>query len=195
MPMNNLAGVRIAVLISDGFELSEFEGPVHELRQAGARVDVLAQHSKQLTEGIQGFNHLERGRKVKADRLIGESSADEYDGLLIPGGALSVDRMRESIYHTALVASFMDANKPMAVICHGGWLLGDAGVARGRTMTSWPSIRKDLERAGAIWKDQEVLQDGNLITSRKPDDVPAFTEAFITELTRQMKGHERPHAA
>ena len=186
-----LQGTRVAVLISDGFELSEFEGPVYELRQAGAQVDVLAQNSRQMMEGIQGFSHLAPGRKVKSDRLIADAAMEEYDGLLIPGGVLSVDQMRESHYHTALVTNFMESEKPIAVICHGGWVLADAGVLRGRTMTSWPGIRKDLERAGAIWKDQEVLEDGNLISSRKPEDVSAFTAVFIGQLVKHSVKNTR----
>lgn len=181
---NLLRGIRIAVLISDGFEQSEFDGPVAELKKAGAEVDVLAQYPNQLEAGIRGFHHMEPGRVVQPEKLITAVSPDEYGGLLIPGGGISVDLMRLSLPHLTFVRNFVDSGKPVAAICHAGWLLADAGVARGRTMTSWPAIRKDLERAGAIWKDREVVEDENLVTSRKPTDVPAFTKAFIALLSK-----------
>ncbi len=179
-----LAGIKVAVLISDGFEISEFEGPVAALQAAGATVEVLAQTHSQVAHGIQAISHMELRGKTKPQKALIDASPADYQALLIPGGALSCDRMRQSRLHLAFVQNFIDAHKPLAVICHGGWLLADAGVLRGRTLTSWPAIRKDLERAGAVWKDEAVVRDQNLITSRGPDDLPAFTQAFIEELEK-----------
>lgn len=194
LQLNGLKGVRIAAIISDGFEQSEFEDPVAALRAAGAEVEVLAQTPKQLSEGIQGVEHLKLGRVVHADKLIVDADPAQYDGLLIPGGAISSDQMRVSSTHLALVRNFMDSGKPIAVICHGGWLLADSGAAQGVTLTSWPAIRKDLERAGAIWKDQEVIVDRNVVSSRKPADIPAFTREFA-KLLSKISGARRVSAA
>lgn len=188
-----LIGARVAVLISDGFEQSEFDAPVWELRKHGALVHVLAQSLDQVDDGIQGMSGLDRARLVRPDKLVRDADPSAYDGLLIPGGAISVDRMRTSALHLGFVRHFMNEGKPVAVICHGAWLLADSGMAQGRTLTTWPAIRKDLERAGAIWKDAEVLQDRNLITSRKPDDLPVFTRAFLGELAKSAKA--KPRAA
>lgn len=174
----------VAVLISDGFEQSEFDEPVWELRRKGARVEVLAQEPRQLEDGIRGMKGMEPARYVKATKMIQDARPDDYDALLVPGGALSVDRMRTSHLHLSFVRNFVNEEKPIAAICHAGWLLADAGVLRGRTLTSWPAIQKDLEKAGAIWKDAEVIQDKNLITSRKPADLPAFSRVLIEELAK-----------
>jgi protease I len=170
------------VLISDGFEQSELDGPVQELKRLGAQVEILGQNQEQLTHGIQGMKSLGLAGTVKPQQLVNTAEPDDYDGLLIPGGAMSADYMRASRIHLTFLRNFMDAEKPVAAICHGPWLLADAGVAQGRTLTSWPAIHKDLERAGGIWKDEEVIQDGNLITSRNPDDVPVFTRVFAVAL-------------
>lgn len=183
-----LRGVRVAVLITDGFEQSEFDEPVWELKRAGARVEVLAQRKEQLTEGIRGMNHFEPAHIVQPDKLLTAASPEEYDGLLLPGGALNADALRVSSMHRSFVKNMMNAGKPIAVICHGGWLLADAGVLQGYTMTSWPAIQKDLERAGAVWKDAEVIEDRNLVSSRKPADVAAFSRAFIRQLSRVVPG-------
>lgn len=186
-----LSGYKVAVLISDGFEQSEYEGPVQALQSAGADVETLAQSREQIDQGIRGIHHMEPGRSVKVKRLVLDVSPDDYDGLLIPGGALSCDSMRTSQFHLAFVRSFMNADKPIAAICHAGWLLADAGVLQGHTVTSWPAIRKDLERAGAVWKDMEVIKDGNLITSRKPADVPAFAKVLIETLAQMSRRTRR----
>ena len=186
-----LKGLRIAVMIADGFEASEFEVPYETLRNAGAQVDVLVMDTDQLQSGVQGMKHLMQEIRVRGDRLLRDADPKTYQGLLIPGGALSVDQMRESPQHLAFIQNFMDAEKPVAAICHAGWLLADAGVLRGRTMTSWPSIRKDLERAGAIWKDQEVIVDRNLITSRKPADLQAFCRELTSLLIQSFGSHSQ----
>ncbi|MNY17783.1 putative cysteine protease YraA [compost metagenome] len=128
------------------------------------------------------MRHFDHGPGVKADRLLSEASMNDYHALLVPGGLASPDTMRQSEAHLTFLRAFMRANKPVALICHGPWVLADAGMAEGRRLTSWPGIRRDLERAGATWVDAEVVRDGNLVTSRKPQDIPAFADAFIETL-------------
>lgn len=178
---SGLAGRRVAVLVADGFEQAEFDGPVQALRKAGAQVEVLAPNAHHLGH-IRGVRHQEPAEGTKGDRVLTEATPDTYDALLVPGGLYSPDAMRMSKAHLAFVKAFAEAGKPMAMICHGLWLLADAEVAAGRTLTSWPGIRRDLERAGATWVDQPVVIDGALITSRKPDDVPAFSRAIVQAL-------------
>lgn len=175
----SLGGTRVAVIVADGFEQAEFDGPIKALRDAGATVVVLAPDEKHL-EHIHGVNHFEKGPGTKADRVIEGTNVDEFDALVVPGGLASPDTMRQSRAHLDLAKKFMEAGKPVAAICHGPWVLADADTLKGRTVTSWPGIRRDLERAGAHWRDDEVVVDGNLITSRKPDDVPAFSRALMS---------------
>lgn len=177
----DLSGIRVAVLVSDGFEQVEFDEPVRALRDAGADVDVLAEDEAHL-ERIRGVHHLDPAEGTRGDRLLAEADGDEYDALLVPGGAVSPDTMRQSEDHLAFVREFVSGGKPTFVICHGPWLLADAGVAEGRELTSWEGIRRDLSRAGARWQDSPVVVDGNLVTSRKPDDLPQFIEAMVGTL-------------
>jgi protease I len=176
--MAELSGKKVAVIVSDGFEQAEFDGPVQALRDAGATVEVLAQDEPHLGH-IHGVNHFEQARGTKADRLLSQAKVEEYDALLIPGGLASPDTMRQSRAHIEFTRHFVESGKPVAAICHGPWLLADSGTANGRTLTSWKGIHRDLERAGATWLDEEVVVDDNLVTSRKPDDVPAFSKALI----------------
>lgn len=173
-----LGGRKVAVLVADGFEQVELDGPVEALRRAGAVVEVIAPDSQHLGH-IKGMHHFEPGPGVTAQRAMGEVTPELYDALLVPGGLHSPDAMRQSDAHLAFVRAFLEADKPVAMICHGPWLLADSGLADGRTVTSWPAIRRDLERAGATWVDQPVVVDGNLVTSRKPDDIPAFSRAIV----------------
>jgi protease I len=186
--IRNVRGKRVAVIVADGFEQRELDAPVAALREAGVIVEVLAQDRAHLKH-IRGVNHLADAAGTKADRLVSEAKVDDYDALMIPGGAVSPDLMRQSPTHLQLTRDFVESGKPVAAICHGPWLLADAGCALGRTVTSWPGIRRDLERAGATWVDREVVVDGNLITSRKPKDVAAFASALLDLLAR---GRERP---
>lgn len=178
---SELAGFKVAVIVMDGFEQSELDGPVTALREAGATVHVLAQDEAHLKH-IIGMRHFEHGPGVKADKLLSEASMNDYDGLLVPGGLANPDAMRQSDAHLTFLRAFMRANKPVAMICHGPWVLADAELAQGRKLTSWPGIRRDMERAGATWVDKQVVRDGNLVTSRKPQDIPAFNAAFIESL-------------
>lgn len=174
-------GIRVAVLVADGFEQVEFDAPVQAMREAGMQVDVLAEDEDHL-EGIRGVNHFEEAEGTAGDRLLDEARPDDYDALLVPGGLASPDTMRQSEAHLRFVREMVRADKPTFVICHGGWLLADAGVAQGRRLTSWEGIRRDLERAGAEWVDEPVVVDGKLVTSRKPDDIPRFVDAILEEL-------------
>ena len=183
----DVRGMKVAAIVADGFEQKELDGPVEALRQEGVQVEIIAQDDKHLAH-IHGVNHFDKGPGVKGDLVIDEANPDDYDGLLVPGGAVSPDSMRQSKKHLDFVRSFMEEGKPTAVICHGPWLLADADVAKGRTLTSWPGIRRDLERAGAKWKDEVVVVDGNLVTSRKPDDIPAFSRSFLQKLEEKRSG-------
>jgi protease I len=177
MTNQSLDGRNIAVLATNGFEQSELETPVEALKAAGARVDVIS-----LEEGeIQGMQHDQVGRKVKVDRALSSVKASDYDALVLPGGVANPDKLRIDAAAVEFVRSFAQANKPIAAICHGPWTLINAEAIDGRKMTSWPSLEADLRNAGAEWVDQEVVVDRGLITSRKPNDLPAFCTQMISE--------------
>lgn len=179
MAQAKLNGRKVAMLATDGFEQSELTEPKRLLEQAGALVAVIApgDHAQ-----ITGWNHKNWGDKVKVDQSLAQATPDEFDALVLPGGVMNPDKLRQIPEAIAFVQAFSNTSKPIAAICHGPWTLINAGLVRGRKMTSWPSLRKDLENAGAQWVDQEVVADGQLITSRKPDDIPAFSSAVIEAL-------------
>lgn len=172
---NELQSKRIAIVATDGFEQSELIEPKMALELAGARADVLAPHSGH----IQGMQHHEKGEKVAVDRTIAEADPEQYDALVLPGGVANPDALRLDAKVIAFIRSFFEAHKPAAAICHGPWTLIEADAVRGRTMTSWPSLKTDLKNAGANWVDREVVVDDGLVTSRKPDDLPAFCREMI----------------
>jgi deglycase len=177
MTDGKLAGKRVAILAADMFERVELEEPRKALEAAGATTEVISIHDGE----IQGFDHFEPAAKVKVDRTVEEASEGDYDALLVPGGVGNPDQLRGDENAVALVRAFAEANKPMAVICHGPWVLVEAGVARGRTLTSWPTLATDIRNAGGTWVDREVVVDDGIVTSRKPDDLPAFNEKMIEE--------------
>ncbi|MGI4982925.1 MAG: type 1 glutamine amidotransferase domain-containing protein [Janthinobacterium lividum] len=177
---NPLAGLRVAILATDGFEQAELLSPREALQLAGATVDVISDK----TDTIQGFDHVDKGEVVKVDRTFEQALASEYDAVVLPGGVVNGDAIRLLPRAQAFVQAANAERKPLAVICHGGWLLISAQVAAGRTFTSWPSLQDDFRNAGAKWVDQEVVEDGNLISSRKPDDLPAFNQALISALAK-----------
>ncbi len=179
MTDKKLGGRRIAILATDGFEQSELTEPKRLLEQAGAQTEVVAPGG---ADTIKGWSKKNWGDAVKVDKPLDAANAGDYDALLLPGGVMNPDKLRLEPKAIALIKAFADAGKPIAAICHGPWTLIDAGVAKGRKLTSWPSLRKDLENAGAQWQDSPVVRDGQLITSRKPDDIPAFTGALIDVL-------------
>ena len=173
--MPSISDARILIIATNGFEQSELFDPRQSLIDAGAQVKLASLE----IEEIQGEIGDQPGRKIKPDLVIEEVDTTDYDALLLPGGTRNPDRLRmeEQVVYT--IRKFVDAGKPVAAICHGPWLLVEADVLRGRTATSWPSIRTDLRNAGANVVDREVVVDGNIVTSRNPGDIPAFTRAFI----------------
>ena len=177
--MTDLGGKHVLIMATDRFEESELFGPLEILCGRGARVSL----ASLALEPILGTVHDEPGKTIVPDLLIGDVEADDYDALLLPGGVGNPDRLRGEPDAVALVRAFAEAGKPVAAICHGPWLLVEADVVRGKRVTSWPSIRTDLRNAGGDVVDQAAVTDGNIVTSRNPDDVPAFTEALITLLT------------
>jgi protease I len=170
---NNLSGVRVAILATDGFEQSELLEPRQALDEAGARTEVVSLKSGK----IKGWNHKEWGETVAVDKTVESLDAKNYDVLLLPGGVMNPDSLRMNAKAVAFVKAFFDAKKPVAAICHGPWTLIEAGAVKGRTLTSWPSLKTDIQNAGGTWVDQEAVVDGNLVTSRNPKDIPAFNKA------------------
>lgn len=178
--MTQLNNLRVAVLATDGFEESELTEPVKALREAGARPEVISPKPGQ----IQAFKHHDKSIKVDVDRTLDDISADQYDAVLLPGGALNADTLRVEPKVQGFLRQMDRAGKPMAVICHAPWELISAGLAQGRTMTSYSTIQDDVRNAGATWVDQEVVVDGNLVTSRQPTDLPAFNREMLALFSR-----------
>ena len=169
---------RVMIIATDGFEQSELEKPKANLEAAGIETVVVS-----IDDGeIKGWDEKDWGRPVKVDMTIEEVSEGDYDALMLPGGQMNPDVLRMNEDVIAMIKDFDNADKPIAAICHAPWLLVEAGIVEGRTVTSWPSVRTDLENAGGKVVDQEVACDGNLITSRNPDDIPAFSKALISAL-------------
>jgi protease I len=176
---NSLQGKKIAMLAADGVEKVEFETPRAQLTEKGAQVHLLSLK----TGDIQARNHdLEPAGTIRVDRAVSEASVDEFDALVLPGGTVNPDKLRMDSTTVAFVRDFVNSGKPVAAVCHGPWTLVEAGVVAGRTLTSYPSIRTDLRNAGARVVDEEVVVDRNLITSRSPDDLPAFCAKLIDQL-------------
>lgn len=174
---------RVLIMATDGFEQSELMDPKANLEKAGFETVVAS-----LDEGeIKGWKDKDWGDSVKVDLTVEEVSAGDYDALLLPGGQMNPDILRMNERAIAIVREFDAAGKPIAAICHAPWLLAEAGIIEGKTVTAWPSIRTDLDNAGANVVDREVAEDGNLITSRNPDDIPAFSEALIAKLGGQVR--------
>ncbi len=173
-----LAGKTVAVLATDGFEQSELTEPLRALKDAGADAHVIAPKAGE----IQGMKHDEKGDKIRVDKTLGDADANDYDALVLPGGVANPDKLRLEREAIAFIRRFVEDDKPIAAICHGPWTLIDAGGVEGRTLTSWPSLKHDLKNAGANWVDEEVVVDNGLVTSRKPDDLPAFCAKMIEEI-------------
>lgn len=174
-----LAGKRVAALVAAGFEQVELLDPQQALARAGATVEIVSPESGT----VKGWNHTEWGQEVQVNRPLDEARADDYDALLLPGGVMNPDRLRMNAKAIEFVKRFFDDGKPIAVICHGPWTLVEAGVVRGVTMTSYPSVKTDLENAGAIWVDREVVVDRGIVSSRRPADLPAFIARMIDEFS------------
>ncbi|HEY2711688.1 MAG TPA: type 1 glutamine amidotransferase domain-containing protein [Chthoniobacterales bacterium] len=174
---NELKDKKVAILAADFFEQVELIKPRDALKEAGAEVKIVSLKSGQ----IQGMNHADKGDKVEVNLTLDEANAEDFDALMIPGGTMNPDTLRSTEEALEFVREFFRAGKPAALICHAPWVLADAGLARGRRPTSWPAIRTDMKNAGAEWVDEEVVVDNGLVTSRKPDDIPAFNRKMIEE--------------
>jgi protease I len=170
-----LNGVKVAILVADGFEEVELLEPKKALEQAGAKVQVISPAKGQ----VQGWHHTEKADKIPVDVQLEQANPGEYNALLLPGGVINPDNLRLIPDAIKFIKAIADAGKPIAAICHGPWPLINAGVVKGRKVTSWPSLQVDLTNAGAHWVDEQVVRDGQLVTSRKPDDIPAFNQKII----------------
>jgi deglycase len=184
---NELKGKRVAIVATDMVEQVELLEPRKALDEAGATTEVIS-----IEPGtIQGFNHYDNGDEITVDRTIEEASAGEYDALLLPGGVGNPDTLRMDENVVSFVRDFFEQGKPVAAICHGPWTLVEAGVVRGRKLTSWPSVQTDIRNAGGNWVDEEVVVDQGLVTSRKPDDIPAFNAKMIEEFAEGKHAEQR----
>jgi protease I len=189
---DQLQGKRIAFLVAnEGVEEVELTSPRDALREAGAEIDLLAPEDGE----IQAFNHLDKGDTFTPDRAVGEADPDDYDGLVLPGGVANPDQLRTDTDAVQFVRSFFEEGKPVGAICHGPWTLINADVVDGRTLTSWPSLQADLRNAGAEWVDEEVHVDEGLVTSRKPDDLPAFNAKIVEEFAEGVHEGQRQSAS
>jgi len=179
--MGQLEGKKIAILATDGFEEVELTEPKQNLEDEGATVTVVS-----LKEGcIKGWNKTDWGKVVKVDRTVNNAKVEEFDALVLPGGQINPDKLRMDKTAVDFVRDFARSGKTVAAICHGPWTMIEADVVRGRTMTSWPSVSTDLKNAGARWVDREVVVDHNFITSRKPEDIPAFSKAIVEAVSKK----------
>ena len=177
---DDIRGKKVAMLVDNYFEQAEFTGPKSALEAAGAEVDVIAVESE---DGqVQALQHIDKGDRFPVDKTLDEADLESYDALVLPGGAINADALRMVPKAREWVKQMVSSDRPLAVICHAPWVLASAGMAKGRKLTSYFTIQDDMRDAGAEWVDEEVVIDGNLITSRNPDDVPAFSQAIIAML-------------
>jgi protease I len=174
----SIQGKRVAFLATDGVEEVEYTEPRKAVESAGGTAELLSIKSGE----IQALNHMDKAGTYQVDKQVKSADPDEYDALVLPGGVANPDFLRTDADAVRFVRDFVNSGKPVAAICHGPWTLVEAGVVDGRTLTSWPSLRTDLANAGATWVDEEVHVDGTLVTSRKPDDLPAFCEALLSQI-------------
>lgn len=180
---DSLKGKKVAILATDGVEQTELTKPREALEQAGAQTDLISVKSGE----IKAWNHENWGETFKVDKTLDQVKAKDYDALLLPGGVMNPDKLRMNPQAISFVKHFFAEHKPVAAICHGPWLLVEANVVNDKKVTSWPSLKTDLRNAGADWADEQVVVDRGLVTSRKPDDIPAFNQKMIEEF------HEGPH--
>ncbi len=182
-----IEGLKVAILATDGFEQSELLEPKKALEEAGAEVSIVSLEAG----AIKGWNHTNWGETVAVDLTVDAARAEDFDALQLPGGVMNPDKLRMNEKAVGFIKAFFEAGKPVAAICHAPWTLIEADVVRGREVTSWPSLRKDLENAGARWTDAEVVTDNGLVTSRKPQDLPAFNRKMIEEFAEGRHDRER----
>lgn len=190
MAKESLQGRKVAILVTDGFEYVELVEPRKALDDAGAETSVVSPKP----ESVRGWNHTDWGNHIAVDVPLDSAKAEDFDALLLPGGVINPDSLRLQPKAIAFVKAFFDANKPVAAICHGPWTIINAGAAGGHRMTSWPSLEADLKNAGAEWVDEEAVTDQGLVTSRKPDDIPAFSRAMIALFSGAQPKARRPAA-
>jgi len=188
--MESLSGVRVAILVENGFERVEMTEPRKALDQAGAKTQIVSPRP----EKVRGWEFTEWGDEFPVDVPLDRADARDFDALLQPGGVLSPDTLRMNPAAVAFEKSFFDAGKPVAAICHGPWMVIETGAARGRRIAAWPSLKTDLRNAGAQWMDEEVVVDGNLVSSRNPDDIPAFNREMIQLFGRTRRAVEAGRA-
>jgi protease I len=179
---------RVAILAADGFEQAELEEPLHALQEAGAKVSIVSPKAGK----IQGMRHAEKGDQFPVDIELKKAKPEDFDAILLPGGLMNPDELRATPEAVKFVRAFGEDGKPIAAICHGPWVLIEAGLVQGRKLTSWPAIRTDIKNAGGNWVDEEVVVDNGLVTSRKPDDIPAFNVKMIEEFAEGR--HDRKSA-
>jgi protease I len=179
-----LDGMKVAVLATDGVEQVELDQPWQALEEAGATPELVSLKAGE----IAAYEHIDKSGTAQVDAVVSATDPDEYAALVLPGGVINGDFVRADADAVAFVTSFFDAGKPVAAICHAAWVLAEADVVRGRRMTSWPSLQTDLRNAGADWVDEEVVVDGNLITSRNPDDLDAFCAAIVEQFAQEPAG-------
>src|SRR5215472_14866035 len=172
-----LKGKKVAILVADGFEQVEMTEPRKALDEAGAQTHLISPAKKE----VKGWNHTDWGDKFKVEQALDAADPTRYDALLLPGGVMNPDKLRMNAKAVEFVKHFIDNEKPIAAICHGPWTLIEAGAVRGRTLTSWPSLKTDIQNAGGKWVEQEVVTDNGIVTSRKPDDISAFNKKIIEE--------------
>ena len=185
MKDGKLNGLKVAILATDGFEQSELTEPRKALEEAGAATEIVSPKEGR----VRGCNHTEWGGEVKVDQPLKGADARNYDALVLPGGVMNPDNLRTNAGAVAFVKAFFEAGKPVAAICHGPWTVIESGAAKGHRMTSWPSLKTDIKNAGAEWVDEDVVVDGTLVTSRKPDDLPAFNRALVKVFASARKSH------
>ena len=190
MAEQRLKGKKVAIVAADMVERVELEEPRKALEQAGATTEVISIHDGE----IQGFDHFDPATKVKVDKTVEEVRVDDYDALMLPGGVGNPDQLRGDENAVQFVRDIFEQGKPAAVICHGPWMLVESGVVRGRKVTSWPTLQTDIRNAGGEWVDEEVVVDSGLVTSRKPDDIPAFNKKMIEEFAEGMHEGQREAA-
>jgi protease I len=190
MASNDLSGKRVAILATDGVEEVELTEPRKALDQAGARTSVISPKSGK----IKAWQHDHWGNEIPVDVELSSVRADDFDALMLPGGVMNPDHLRMDQQAVQFVKAFFQAGKPVAAICHGPWLLVEAGVVRDRTVTSWPSLQTDIRNAGGDWVDREVVTDMGLVTSRKPDDIPAFNRKMLEEFAEGVHTGQRARA-
>lgn len=182
-----LGGMNVAILVTSGFEQVEMTGPYDALKEAGAIPKIVSSQHGQ----IQGFHHHDKADRFDVDLTFDEAQPEDFDAVVLPGGVVNGDQIRVITKAQEFVKRMQQEGKPIAVICHGGWLLVSAGLVKGRTMTSWPTLQDDIRNADGKWVDQQVVVDGNLVSSRKPADIPAFNDKFLGILSKRFNDSVR----